>query len=219
MSYQVLGISGSPVKEGNVETFLQKAIESAPHRDFSYDIVNLSALKVQDCIHCNFCLSKQTAGRYCALKDDAQAIFEKAEAADIIILASPVYFMRTSGRMASLIDRFRVFVYGNVAGGRLRDKIGVSLAVAWRRHGGLETTHLSHLYAFMALQMIPAGAHGSVSPLGISVLSSMHGEGAFEKDVRLGIDYDEAGLDSAKIAMRRAVQLVRLIKKSHPHGK
>lgn len=213
MTYRILGISGSPVKAGNVETTLQKAIESISQKDFSYDIMNLSTLKVQDCIQCNFCVAKQTAGRYCSLKDDGQAIFEKAEAADIIILASPVYFMRTSGRMASLIDRFRVFAYGNVAGGKLRDKIGVSLAVAWRRHGGLETTHLSHLYAFIALQMIPAGAPGSVSPLGISILSSAHGEGAFDPAIRLGIEQDEAGLDSAKIALRRALHLAKRLKK------
>ena len=213
MTYRLLGISGSPVKDGNVETFLRKAIESASLKDLTCDIVNLSTLKVSDCVHCNFCVAKQTEGQYCALKDDAQLIYEKAEAADIIILASPVYFMRTSGRMASLIDRLRVFAYGNVAGGRLRDKVGISLAVAWRRHGGLETTHLSHLYAILALQMIPAGAHGSVSPLGISVLSSENGLGDFDPKVRLGIEKDEAGLDSAKVAIRRALHLVKRLKK------
>ena len=213
MSYRLLGISGSPIKDGNVETFLRKAIESASLKDLAYDIVNLSTLKVSDCIHCNFCVAKQTEGRYCALKDDAQTIYEKAEAADIIILASPVYFMRTSGRMASMIDRFRVFAYGNVAGGRLRDKIGISLALAWRRHGGLETTHLSHLYAILALQMIPAGAHGSVSPLGISVLSSTNGLGEFDPKIRLGFEQDEAGLDSAKIAIRRALHLAKRLRK------
>ena len=35
------------------------------------------------------------------------------ETADILVLASPVYFMRTSARMAAMIDRFRVFVFGN----------------------------------------------------------------------------------------------------------
>jgi len=53
-------------------------------------------------------LTRQTPGTYCSIKDDAQAAFEKAEAADVILLANPVYFMRSSARMAALIDRFRV---------------------------------------------------------------------------------------------------------------
>jgi len=126
MTYKILGISGSPVKKGNVEKLLNRAMEGLPAQDIERDIVHLSGLKIKDCIHCNFCLTKQTPGKYCAIKDDAQAIFEKAEAADIIILASPVYFMRTSARMAALIDRFRVFVFGNIAAVRMKNKIGVS---------------------------------------------------------------------------------------------
>ena len=85
-----------------------------------------------------FCLTKQMPGKYCSIKDDAQAIFEKAETADVVVLASPVYFMRTSARMAALIDRFRVFVFGNLTAGRMKNKIGVSMAAAWLRHCGVE---------------------------------------------------------------------------------
>ena len=120
-------------------------MEGLPAKNIEHEIVHLSGLKIQDCIHCNFCLTKQTPGKYCSLKDDAQAVFEKAEAADIIVLASPVYFMRTSARMAALIDRFRVFVFGNLTAGRMKNKIGVSMAVSWLRQGGIETTHLTHI--------------------------------------------------------------------------
>jgi multimeric flavodoxin WrbA len=213
MKYRVLGISGSPVKKGNTETFLRAMIESVTDRGIESEIVDLSNLKIDDCIHCNFCLSKQKPGKYCALKDDAQAVFEKAEAADIIILSSPVYFMRTSARMAAFIDRLRVFVFGNVAGGRLRNKIGVSAAVAWLRNGGLETTHLSHIYAFLTLEMIPVSVHSGVSPLGASALASEDGSGEFGKAVRLGIEGDEKGLDSAKLIMERAMELAGLLKR------
>ena len=131
MTYNILGISGSPVKKGNVETFLNHTIESLPAKNIEREIVHLSGLKIKNCIHCNFCLTKQTPGKYCSLKDDAQAVFEKARAADIIVLASPVYFIRTSARIAVLIDRFRVFVFGNLTAGRMKNKIGVSMAVSW----------------------------------------------------------------------------------------
>jgi multimeric flavodoxin WrbA len=176
-------------------------------------IVDLSSLDIRDCVHCNFCLSRQKPGRYCSIRDDAQEVFDRAERADIIILASPVYFMRTSGRMAALVDRFRVFVFGNVAGGRLRNKVGVSAAVAWLRNGGLETTHLSHLYAFLTLEMIPASVHTGVSTLGVSALASEGGSGEFDRDVRLGALNDRQALGSAKAVMDRAIELAGLLKR------
>lgn len=213
MTCRILGISGSPAKKGNVETFLNRTIEGFPAQDMESEIIHLSGLKIQDCIHCNFCLSKQVPGKYCSLKDDAQVVFEKAQAADIIVLASPVYFMRTSARMAALIDRFRVFVFGNLAAGRLKNKIGVSMAVSWLRQGGLETTHLTHILAFLTLEMIPASVHKGVSPLGASALASLNGSGNFEPGVMLGIENDEAGLQSARLIMQRALELARTIKK------
>ncbi len=213
MTYKILGISGSPVKKGNVETFLSRAVEGLPAKNIEREIVYLSRLKIADCIHCNFCLTRQTPGRYCSIKDNAQAVYEKAEAADILVLASPVYFMRMSGRMASMLDRFRVFVFGNLTAGRMKNKIGVSMAVSWLRQGGIEFTHLSHITAFLGLEMIPASVHKGVSLLGASACSSQNGSGDFDPNVTLGIESDEPGLQSARLIMRRALELARLLKK------
>lgn len=213
MALHILGISGSPVKKGNVETFLNLALEGLPPKEIKREVVHLSNLKIRDCVHCNFCLTKQMPGKYCSLKDDAQVVFEKAEAADILMLASPVYFMRSSARMAALLDRFRVFVFGNLAGGKMKNKIGVSMAVSWLRQGGLELAHLSHITAFLTLEMIPASVHKGVSPLGASALASADGSGGFDPNIRRGIENDEAGLQSARLIMRRAVELARLVRK------
>lgn len=207
MACKILGISGSPVKQGNVETFLTRAVEGLPSRDINREIIHLSGLKIKDCLHCNFCLTKQTQRKYCSIKDDAQSVFEKAEQADIIVLATPVYFMRASARMAALVDRLRVFVFGNLTAGRLRNKIGVSMAVSWLRHGGVELTHLNNITTFLTLEMIPVSVHKGVSPLGASALASTDGSGAFDRRVRLGIENDEAGLQSARLLMRRAVDV------------
>jgi multimeric flavodoxin WrbA len=211
MGFKVVGISGSPVKDGNVESFLQVMMDHAAEKGLDSDSVHLSRLDVRECIHCNFCLSKQQPGKYCALEDDAQEVFEKIERADIIVLASPVYFMRTSAKMSALIDRLRIFAFGNLVRGRLKNKIGVSSAVSWLRHGGMETTHLTHLYAFMILEMIPVGGHQSVCPLGASAVASKNGLGDFDPAVRLGVMEDAAGLHSARAMMERAIGLAGLI--------
>ncbi len=170
-------------------------------------------MEIKNCVHCNFCLSKQKPGKYCSLEDDAQLVFESLERADIIVLASPVYFMRTSGMMATLIDRLRVFIFGNIAGGNLRNKIGINAGVFWLRHGGMETTHLSHILAFITLDMIPATNHESISPMGAAAVASIHGEGNFDPSIRIGMKKDEAGLKSANAVLSRALELVELINK------
>jgi len=213
MDISVLGISGSPVRHGNVQTFLHHMVKSAGEPVTRREIVSLTDYDLGDCIHCNFCLKKQKPDRYCSLDDGAQELFTKIEAADIIILASPVYFMRTSARMAALLDRLRVFIFGNEAGGKLKNKIGVSAAVAWARHGGLETTHLAHIQAFMTLEMIPVSVHHCISPLGASAVATREGLGLFEKDIRLGVELDQGGLHSGRAMMRRAVELCELIRK------
>ncbi len=211
MKYKLVGISGSPVKNGNLDTFLETIMNDAREKGHDTDMVKLSEMTIKNCIHCNFCLSKQKEDKYCALKDDAQLIFNKLEAADIIVLGSPVYFMRTSGMMATFLDRLRVFIFGNLAGGKLKNKIGISAAVAWNRHGGLETTHLSHIYTFITLDMIPATTHSCISPLGASAVSTLHGEGVFNPKIRLGVNEDQAGIKSAKAQLSRALELVELI--------
>ncbi len=213
MSYKIVGISGSPVKNGNTDAFLEIIMNDARKKGLDTDTVKLSEMIIKNCIHCNFCLSKQKEDKYCALKDDAQLIFNKLENADIIVLGSPVYIMRTSGMMATFIDRLRAFIFGNIAGGRLKNKIGISAAVAWNRHGGLETTHLSHMYAFMTLDMIPATTHSCISPLGASAVSTRHGEGIFDPKIRFGVNEDQAGIKSAKAHLSRALELVELIHK------
>ena len=211
MSYKIIGISGSPVKNGNVDHFLSTIMNEASEKGLSTEIIRLAEFNIKHCIHCNFCINKQKEDKYCSLNDDAHPLFEKLEQADIIVLSSPVYFMRTSGMTATFIDRLRVFIFGNIAGSRLKNKIGISAAVSWIRHGGVETTHLSHLSAFITLDMIPATAHASISPLGASAVSSQHGEGAFDPAVRIGVKEDKAGIASGKAMLSRALELVDLI--------
>ncbi len=209
---QILGISSSPIKNGNTETLLDHMMETAKGFGCDTKSVKLSGMDIKECIHCNSCIGKQKEHQYCILDDDAQPVFEMAQNADIILLASPVYHMRTNARMAALLDRMRVFIFGNISGGKLKNKLGISAAVAWKRHGGFETTHLSHMYAFFNFDMLPIGCHHSISPLGASVVSSRYGEGIFKKEVRLGILEDKAGIKSAEMIIKRAIDVSKSLK-------
>lgn len=215
MEIKVLGVSGSPIKGGNVEVFLNKMMDTISSKPgVSIETVSLSEIKVEDCRHCNFCTRKQTEEKYCSIEDNAQPLFKKVESSDILVLAAPVYFQRTSGIMASFIDRLRLFVFGSLTQGRVKNKIGVSAAVAWARHGGLESTHWSHILAFLALEMIPASSHDSISLIGASAVASPGGSAGFDPSIRIGIENDEVGLQTTKPIMERALELASIMKRA-----
>ncbi len=80
----------------------------------------------------------------------------------------------------------------------------------------IETIHLSHIQAFVTLDMIPAAIHSCVSPLGASALASRHGAGVFDPAGHVGIQEDIDGLKSARALLDRAVEPAELI---HPSGR
>lgn len=214
MDLSVVGISGSPVRKGNTDTLLDFMLNYSKNYHARTHAVYLSKKNFKDCIHCNFCLTKQKDNAYCSIDDSAQDVFELIEQADILILASPVYFMRTSGCLASFIDRLRVFIYGNVAKGRLKNKIGLSAAVGWARHGGIEMTHLSHMLAFLTLEMIPVSSQKCVSTLGATVMTGPTSQISRENGKQLSLKQDKAGLHSAQKMVDRAVELYNLTRQN-----
>jgi len=210
---RVLGVSGSPIKDGNTEILLQRALEFAGSLDgVTTDMVSLAEKKIEDCKHCNWCLAKQKEGKPCLIEDDMREIYPLVLEADAFLLASPVYIARLSGYMAAFIDRLRPFAHGNYYKDRLEDKVGGALCVAWVRHGGLETALLSIIYGFMSFHMIPVGT-SRYCAFGAPALSSRDGMGEFNKDQRHGVLEDEFGLMAMESLVERLVRVTRKIKK------
>ncbi len=202
---QVLAISGSPVKDGNTEALVKEALGVlANEREVQTEIFNLSTMKIEGCRHCNWCVRNQTSERHCALSDGMDPIYPALLKADVILLATPVHIGRMSGLMANTIDRLRGFVYGNLYGGRLKDKVGAALIVAFLRHGGLEET-LSLLNSSFALFHMIAVGRGGLA------LTSLEGKGKVAKGVRHMVLEDSLGLSSAREVVQRSVELARII--------
>jgi len=211
MEINILGICGSPIKQGNTEVFLEATLKAAKEmEDVTTEAVALSGKDISDCQHCNWCLNGQKPGHFCKQSDDMNGIYPLLIEADGLLLASPVYFARLSGQMACFIDRLRAFVYGNYYRGRLKGKVGGALAVGGTRHGGVETTLLSLNLAFSSLGMITVHERGT--SLGAGGVSSLSGTGKFTPDDKLAVLKDEYGLRSARRLARRMVELIRISK-------
>jgi multimeric flavodoxin WrbA len=201
----ILGVAGSPVKEGNTEALLKDSLDiPSSDPEVKKEIFSLSGLPIAGCKHCNWCLRHQTLDKFCAISDGMDDLYPALVKADVVVLATPVHIGRMSGLMANMLDRLRVFVYGNIHRGELKDKVGVPLIVAFLRHGGLETTLSILNSTFAVFNMLSVGRGGLA-------LSSVDGKGKTVKGIRHMVLEDGFGLSSAKEAVRRGVELAKII--------
>ena len=98
----ILIISGSPRKGGNTE-LLAEAFAKGAAEHHHVEIVSVRDYKVNPCLGCNACF--KTDG-ICAQNDDMAIIYEKMSRADMLVIASPVYFYGISAQLKAVIDRF-----------------------------------------------------------------------------------------------------------------
>ncbi len=98
---KVLGIYGSARKGGNTDQLLDRALEGAKSAGAEIMRVYARDQKMSGCLSCGGC---DETGK-CVVMDDMQAIYDLFEDADIIFLASPVYFYGVTGQVKLIIDR------------------------------------------------------------------------------------------------------------------
>ena len=207
---KVLGVCGSLVKGGNTEELLKYALRLAQNEGFETQLVTLADKSVGDCIHCNWCLTRQKKGSYCTIRDDMIHLYQPVLEADILFLATPVYLGRLTGPLANFVDRIRCIEFGNVYKNCLADKIGAAFAVTWGRNAGVETALISITEAFLMLDIVPCGAH--MSPFGAAAVSSIHGTGEFDPKDKLQVLKDEWGLKTTAMVVNRAITMGKIMK-------
>ena len=101
MSKQVLIISSSPRKGGNSDTLCDQFLKGAAEAGNRVEKIRLADLKID---YCSACYACKTTGR-CVKRDEMEQIIEKMRDADVIVLATPVYFYTMCAQMKTMIDR------------------------------------------------------------------------------------------------------------------
>lgn len=115
---KVYAINGSPRKNKNTATLLEKALdgvkESVRGKEIETEIINLYDLNYTGCKSCFACkrLNSASYGK-CAVKDDIKEVLEKVSQADGLIFGSPIYFGTITGQLQSFLERllFPYLVY------------------------------------------------------------------------------------------------------------
>jgi multimeric flavodoxin WrbA len=98
---KVLGLFGSPRRGGNTEILLEEALKGAEGEGAETERLYLTDLKITPCTECHGC----DATGDCVILDDMQKIYPKLLEADVIILASPIFFYGVTAWAKGLIDR------------------------------------------------------------------------------------------------------------------
>ena len=100
MQKKVLILSGSPRKNGNSDMLCDEFMRGALEAGHEVEKIRVAEKKIGYCRGCYAC--KKGA---CAIDDDMGGILEKMIAADVLVLASPVYFYSIDAQLKTLIDR------------------------------------------------------------------------------------------------------------------
>ena len=101
MSKKVLILSASPRKGGNSDVLCDTFLRGATAAGHSVEKIFLRDKNIHYCTGCGVC----NRTHRCVQKDDMAEILDKMVAADVIVLATPVYFYTMDGQMKTLIDR------------------------------------------------------------------------------------------------------------------
>lgn len=101
MKKNILVISGSPRKGGNSDLLCDRLMEGAQSTGHQTEKIYIRDKKINYCTGCGNCFSK----RACSQKDDMAEVLDKMIAADVIVMATPVYFYTLNAQMKTLIDR------------------------------------------------------------------------------------------------------------------
>jgi len=157
----VLAIQGSPRKEGNASRLLDAFLEGAKDKGARAEVLEVGDLAISPCQGCRFCEEKG----HCRLSDDMDEVYGLLREADLVVVATPIFFYNVPAQLKALIDRSqalwaRRYVFG------LRDpkspwRKGFTMAVGATKGKNLFVgIELTMKYFFDAVGATPEGVLG-----------------------------------------------------------
>lgn len=117
MTKEILILSGSPRKNGNTATLVDWFAEGARSKGARVEIVRTAFLKYKS-TGCTSCRACQKLDAYeCVINDEAKPVLAKMAEADVIVMATPLYFFGASAQLKLVFDRmFSLYKWDNKAG-------------------------------------------------------------------------------------------------------
>ena len=141
--FKVLMINGSPRKNGNIALAFSEMEKVFEENGVEYENVQIGGSAIRGCIACESC---RKTGR-CVFDDKVNELAAKFEAADGLVIGSPVYYGSANGTLLAALQRI---FYSSHFDKSL--KVGASVVSA-RRSGATAT--FDELNKFFTLSNMP----------------------------------------------------------------
>jgi multimeric flavodoxin WrbA len=104
MGTKVMIAVGSPRKRGNSSTLAAQVAAGAKAGGAQVETFYLHGMNIKPCTACGGCRKKTHVD--CVIKDDMQVLYPKLRSADVIVIASPIYWFTFSAQTKLFIDRW-----------------------------------------------------------------------------------------------------------------
>jgi len=182
---KVIAINGSPHSDGVTAKGISVMIAELAKEGIESEIIHVGHKNIQGCIHCLNCKKLN----HCSITGDPVIeTSEKIQAADGLIIGSPVYFGGIAGTFKSFLDRLFYPVPN------MKYKVGATV-VALRRSGGISVFHQLNNYLNLAQMVITPSMYWDV----------IHGTSAQE------VMEDQEGLQIMEVQGRNMAWLIKTL--------
>lgn len=108
---EILVLNGSPRMQGHTKKMIEAFKEGAESAGNHVNVIDVCRKKITGCLACEYC---HTGGNgSCIQKDDMQEVYEALSKAEMLVIASPIYYHGISGQLKCTLDRFYAAAYPN----------------------------------------------------------------------------------------------------------
>ena len=183
---KVLIINGSPRQNGNSSRLIEEITSIFKKEGVEVDLYQVGAKAIRGCMACGYCHEHGE----CVFKDDVNDLAKRLEAADGLVITSPVYYGSANGTLISLLDRL---FYSSSFDRRF--KVGAAFAIA-RRAG--TTATFDELNKYFTLNQMP-------------IASGRYWNNGFGRE-QGQLEKDEEGLQNARVVARNMVFMMKAFK-------
>ena len=153
---KVIGIVGSPRKNGNTELLTKHTLKAISEEGVDTELIRLAGLEIKPCNACMACKEQEI----CSIKDDLFPIYLRMKEADGIILASPVYYSSATALIKALMERVGYIAGWN--GEPFHGKVGGPLVVARRSGQNFTIAQLTLWFQILGF-FIPGSTYWNVA--------------------------------------------------------
>ena len=99
----ILVLNGSPRPNGNTAAMVAAFAEGANENGHNITVVSVCQKKIAGCLACEYCHTKGDGK--CVQQDDMQEVYPVLDAAEMIVLASPIYYHSFTGQLQCAVNR------------------------------------------------------------------------------------------------------------------